>query len=189
MKKRKKRTKKISLFPRTACAVLFTAAYITALVWVHWHICRIEGSSMEPSYGNGDLVYTETLPEGSAPALGDVVILEPPEGTGGLSFLPWRTLLTKRVVGLPGDFLEVREDGLYRNGQRLSEPYVESWEEPEYLALELREGEYFVLGDNRDVSFDSRAFGPVKKGSFKRIIRKIFFGCDAAGTARASKWD
>ena len=66
MKKRKKRTKKISLFPRTACAVLFTAAYITALVWVHWHICRIEGSSMEPSYGNGDLVYTETLPEGSA---------------------------------------------------------------------------------------------------------------------------
>ena len=144
---------------------------------------------MEPSYGNGDLVYTETLPEGSAPALGDVVILEPPEGTGGLSFLPWRTLLTKSVVGLPGDFLEVREDGLYRNGQRLSEPYVESWEEPEYLALELREGEYFVLGDNRDVSFDSRAFGPVKKGSFKRIIRKIFFGCDAAGTARASKWD
>ena len=164
MKKRKKRTKKISLFPRTACAVLFTAAYITALVWIHWHICRIEGSSMEPSYGNGDLVYTETLPEGSAPALGDVVILEPPEGTGGLS-------------------------GLYRNGQRLSEPYVESWEEPEYLAVELREGEYFVLGDNRDVSFDSRAFGPVKKGSFKRIIRKIFFGCDAAGTARASKWD
>ena len=182
MKKRKRWTKGASLLSRAAVAVIFIAAYAAALIWVHRHICRIEGTSMEPSYKNGDLIYTEMLSEGNTPAFGDVVILESPGENGGLSFLPWKTLLTKRVVGLPGDLLEVREDGLYRNGTVLEEPFIKSWKKAECLTVELGEDEYFVLGDNRDDSYDSRSFGAAKGDSIKRIVRKIIFRWSSART-------
>ncbi|MER2025455.1 MAG: signal peptidase I, partial [Eubacteriales bacterium] len=117
MRKQRKKPKGSCRILRAAFAAIFAASYVAAIAWVHGHFCRIEGSSMEPSYRDKDIVYTETLPEGTFPALGDVVILDmPSDGENKLSFLPWRTLITKRVVGVPGDLIEIREDGLYRNG-------------------------------------------------------------------------
>lgn len=178
---KKTKTKKPPAAARIAVAIVFLALYGMLLVWVHLHICRIDGVSMEPSYHHGDVVYTELLKDGASPALGDVVILESPEEEDTISFLPWKTLLTKRIIGIPGDFIEIKEDGLYRNGDFLEEPYVASWDTASYLAIELKEDEYFVLGDNRDNSYDSRNFGPVQSGSIKRIVKKIIFG---SGTAR-----
>ncbi len=181
MKRKKKRTNRKRV--RITAALIFLAVYMAALVWVHGHLCRVDGGSMEPSYKNGDIVYTKTFSDDTAPAFGDVVVLDEPAGeNASIPFLPWRAYLTKRVVGLPGDFLEGREDGLYRNGEFLEEPYVASWEQKEYFAVELGEGEYFVLGDNRDGSYDSRSFGPVPERSIKRKILKIIFGSGDART-------
>jgi signal peptidase I len=74
--------------------------------------------------------------------------------------------IIKRVIGLPGDSIEIREDGVFRNGARLSEPYLAPGTETRirtlaYAKVTLGEKEYYVLGDNRTVSLDSRSFGPV----------------------------
>ena len=65
--------------------------------------------------------------------------------------------LIKRVVGLPGDTIEVKDEAVYRNGARLTEPYVKSGVTPGNMApVRVPADSYFVLGDNRQVSMDSR---------------------------------
>lgn len=83
--------------------------------------------------------------------------------------------IIKRVVGLPGDTIEIREGHVYRNQQILTEPYLfeGTITRPRSLLYErviLDENEYYVLGDNRDVSLDSRSFGPV---SIDHIIGEV----------------
>lgn len=72
--------------------------------------------------------------------------------------------LVKRVIGLPGDEIDIRDGIVYRNGVPLDEPYVTSPTEPgvnEVVPFVVPAGQVFVLGDNRAVSQDSRAFGCV----------------------------
>ena|SRR5690554_3042389 len=83
--------------------------------------------------------------------------------------------IIKRVVGLPGDTIEIREGHVYRNQQILTEPYlfegtITRPRSPLYERVILDENEYYVLGDNRDVSLDSRSFGPV---SIDHIIGEV----------------
>lgn len=91
-----------------------------------------------------------------APAAGEVVVFEAPRD-------PERDYI-KRVIGVPGDTIEILDGGVWRNGQRLNEPYLED------MPTEVYEGEtswqvpsdhLFVLGDNRIGSSDSRAWGLV----------------------------
>ena len=92
----------------------------------------------------------------AGPQRGDIVLFESPEGT--------EDPLIKRVVGLPGDTIEVRAGALYVNGRRQREPYVNdhlrNMQSP-YGPTEVPEGHYFMMGDNRGNSADSRVFGPV----------------------------
>ena len=65
--------------------------------------------------------------------------------------------LIKRVIGLPGDVLSVKDGAVYRNGERLEEPYTKDGvTHGEMAQITVPEGSYFLLGDNRDVSMDSR---------------------------------
>ena len=85
--------------------------------------------------------------------------------------------IIKRVIGLPGDTIEIRADGVYRNDVRLDEPYLPGGTVTRirslmYEKVTLGENEYYVLGDNRDISLDSRTFGPVPLDS---IIGKVLF--------------
>jgi signal peptidase I len=95
---------------------------------------------------------------------GDVAVFLPPGES---------EMLVKRVIGLPGDVIEVRDRQVYRNGILLDEPYFIN--RPCDLAhcpdrvWELGEDEYFLMGDNRNHSRDSRAFGPV---THDRIVGK-----------------
>lgn len=87
---------------------------------------------------------------------GDIVVLQYP--------LDPSIDYVKRVVGLPGDEIVIEEGAVWVNGERLSEPYVESPDASCSLRTHVKPAHYFVLGDNRRRSCDSREFGQVPQG-------------------------
>ena len=105
-------------------------------------------TSMEPSFHDGQrlLVNKAGFIFGD-PERGDVVIFEAPNGRGG-DYI-------KRVIGLPGDTIEIRDKEVYIDGSKLDEPYI--MDAPTYILAEqeIPENHYFVLGDNRNNSDDS----------------------------------
>ncbi len=136
-------------------------------------------------------------------ARGDVLVFKYPEE-------PERDFI-KRVIGLPGDQVEVRHKRVFVNGQRLSEPYVYYMEEPPALPDEMASGDvpsnsgdrrefygpvtvppnhYFVMGDNRDNSQDSRYWGFLPRDYIKGRALVIYWSYDAeAGNMlTATRW-
>jgi len=117
---------------------------------------RIEGVSMEPNLHDGQyliinkLVYYVHLPE-----RGDVVVFHYPKN-------PKRDFI-KRVIGLPGEKVEVREGRLFINDEELEEPYAIHTSQYTWGPQRLGEGEYFVLGDNRNSSSDSHSWGSLSR--------------------------
>ena len=93
----------------------------------------------------------------SPPQRGDIVVFHPPDREG--------STLVKRIIGLEGETVELRDDGVYINGQRLDEPYLDTTTmcapQPACGPFEVPEGHVFVLGDNRGNSRDSPDFGTV----------------------------
>ena len=87
------------------------------------------------------------------PQYGEVVIFHFPND-------PTRDFV-KRVIGVPGDTIEIRRGGVYRNGQPLDEPFITSASSRSYDPVFVEEGHYYVLGDNRRSSNDSRDWGLV----------------------------
>ena len=81
------------------------------------------------------------------------------------------TKLIKRIIGLPGETIEYKEQKLYINGKELDDPY-ENGSTPNVKSIKLKDNEYFVLGDNRGNSLDSSELGPFKK---KQIMGKTNF--------------
>ncbi|AHY45369.1 signal peptidase I [Rubrobacter radiotolerans] len=117
----------------------------------------IKSGSMLPTLRIYDQVLINKLADDlSSPERGEVVLFRDPAG-GPDS-------LIKRVVGLPGETLELREGRLYVNGAPLEEPYVNEPVPPVFFGpVRVPEGHYFVLGDNRGDSVDSRVYGPVSE--------------------------
>jgi signal peptidase I len=100
-----------------------------------------------------------------APSRGEIIVFETPPrarercGVGGT--------FAKRLIGLPGESVSVRNGHLFVDGKLLHEPYVEPSQDADTAGTwHVPEGEYFFLGDNRAQSCDSRAFGPVARESF-----------------------
>jgi signal peptidase I len=129
---------------------------------------RMVGNSMTPTLHDGDLLLVDTAAYPSqGPARGDLILFDPPV----VSETPY----VKRAIGLPGETIEIGADGyVYVDGQRLDEPYTEAGStECKARACEpvtVKEGEVYVLGDNRRNSADSRIFGPVDIDS---VIGKV----------------
>ena len=114
---------------------------------------RVEGFSMEPTlYGHQRLIIEKISYRFHEPKRGDIVVLQVPG---------FDELLIKRVVGLPGDRIEIKNGVVYINGTPLDEPYVNGVARGNYPLLTVPEGYIFVMGDNRNNSNDSRSFGPV----------------------------
>jgi len=77
--------------------------------------------------------------------------------------------LVKRVIGIPGDEIDIRDGNVYRNGERLDEPYVKGITETREVIFPIKvpAGKYLVLGDNREVSKDSRTFGLIDRSQIE----------------------
>lgn len=125
----------------------------------------VKGDSMEPNYHSGDyLIIDELSYRLRSPERGEVIVLKFPLDTS--------QRFIKRIVGLPGETVEVKDGKVIiygeRNGDKdaeiLSEPYLPfDLATPGSVRIDLKEGEYFVLGDNRSFSSDSRKWGIVEK--------------------------
>jgi len=111
----------------------------------------IEQTSMTPTLEEGQrLLVSKIVYSFHPPERGDIIVFHPPEDPDGIP-------LIKRVIGLPGETVEVKSGEVYINGSSLDEPYIK--EPPHYIVKETTVplDNYFVLGDNRNGSRDSHS--------------------------------
>lgn len=146
----------------------FALFQLGALVFVTAY--KLPTASMEPTVSRGDRVGVIRFVGRIEPDRGDIVAFRPPQRVKALCGQTGTFL--KRIVGLPGERIVERRGRLFVDGAPLREPYVEpgrrdavsgSWRVPR--------GAYFVLGDNRRESCDSRVWGAVPR---KRLIGEVF---------------
>ena len=125
---------------------------------------RIEGSSMEPNLHDGEYVIIDRVSYVlHPPERGDVIVFVPP--TGDKDYI-------KRVMGLPGDTVEVRNSQVIVNGKVLNEPYLNAPTNYTFSPQKIEPGHYFVLGDNRNNSSDSHSWGAIASST---IIGRAWF--------------
>ena len=119
----------------------------------------VQGASMEPSFQNGNYLIIDIISyRFNDPERGDVVVFRYP-GNRSLYYI-------KRIIGLPGDHISLRDGDVFVNGKITQEKYFSL--DVDTLAFNrtdfsLVENQFFVMGDNRAASFDSRNWGPLKR--------------------------
>jgi signal peptidase I len=113
---------------------------------------KVEGYSMEPTLDDGQyLLINKVGMHFHQPTRGDIIVFEYP--------LDPSKSFVKRVIGVPGDTVEVRDQQTFVDGKAIKEPYIRSPENGVFIRNVVPPGEYFVMGDNRNNSSDSRAWG------------------------------
>lgn len=121
----------------------------------------VKGASMEPNfYDHEYLIVDEISYRFNEPQRGDIVVFKYPNDP--------RQFFIKRIIGLPGERIKIDNNKVYINGAILNESYLSPNTETSlalrgYGDVTLGSDEYFLLGDNRSQSLDSRSFGPVKR--------------------------
>lgn len=144
----------------------------------------VEGDSMQPNFHTGQFLIVSRLDYLlGEPERGDVVVFHYPNDP--------QSDFIKRVIGLPGETVALRDGEIYVDGQILDEPYLReactlmSCPDSEWLVAEET---YFMMGDNRNESRDSRAFGTVHRSFLvgKALLR--YWPPDDWGWVRAFRW-
>lgn len=177
------------LLAREMLETLVVAILVFLVVQTVWRNFWVEGSSMEPGIHNGEsmiverLVYRSGFPANllrstigrtaagkrlvdsvfHPPRRGEVIVLIPPGN-------PTKDYI-KRVIGVPGDKIEIKQGKLYINDKPMTEPYIVPGGAQSYGPVRVGPDELFVLGDNRGASADSRVFGMLP---MKNVIGKAW---------------
>ena len=190
-KKKKSLTREILEWVLTIVVAVAIALPIRAF---GFELVRVDGESMDDTLANGEIMFVTkydyastwlSLPwqddetkekatritTGGNPQRYDVVICRYP-GRGDTNFV-------KRVVGLPGDTVEIRDGYLYINGEKQDESYISDEYRNGWLntfgPYIVPEGEYFVLGDHRNNSNDSRSQGSVSRDMIIGHVRTVLY--------------
>jgi signal peptidase I len=145
----------VRLFLREIVLETIAPAFVIALL-INLFLVQstyVHGQSMEPSLHSAQRLIVEKVSyKLHTPRRGDIVVVDV-EG--------YDIPLIKRVIGLPGEAVEVRDNHVYIDGQMLDERYLADVIQRDYGPLQVAPGYVFVMGDNRGASNDSRYFGPV----------------------------
>jgi signal peptidase I len=155
---------------RSIVRELLETAVLTVAIFLVVRIAlqnfKVEGESMFPSLHNGEYILVNKIDYMlHSPSRGDVIVFNATNaGQPDKDFI-------KRVIGLPGDTVEVKNGSVYINGKPLNEPYED--QQPAYTFQKTRvpPGDYFVLGDNRNNSQDSHIWKWLQR---KYIIGKAW---------------
>ena len=195
-KKKKEKVKKTVGQEILSWVLTILVAVIAALIIrsVIFEPVRVDGASMDDTLANGEIMFVskfdysttwlslpwqsdevkEKAPRitlGKGPERFDVVICRYP-GRGDTNFV-------KRVVGLPGDTVELKDGYLYVNGEKYDEPYInDDYRSGPLNTMSARvvpEGKYFVMGDHRNNSNDSRSVGPIDRDMIVGHVRPVVY--------------
>ena len=165
-RKRLKRRKEYGKALRSTCfSLLAVAAAAVLAATLFLPVLQVTGTSMEPTLYDGDII---VLNKTSKLNRGDLC-----------GFYYQNKLLLKRIIGLPGDWIDIKEDGtVLVNGEEINEPYVSGKSLGECdltFPYQVPDSRYFVLGDHRSTSIDSRSsvIGSIEKDQItgKILIR------------------
>jgi signal peptidase I len=158
----------------------FAGIVIAFVIVIRFFIAQpfiVSGASMVPNFASSDyLIIDELTYRFHPPQRGDVVIFHPPVDPG--------TYYIKRIIGIPGDNVSVRNgvvtitNKTYPTGMVLSENYITKDTLIENKSVDVTEGKYFVMGDNRPESYDSRGWGllPAKNITGRALLRLFPIG-------------
>ena len=155
---------KKSVFLLLFCVI---AAVLCTRILLHtvFGVASVAGTSMDPTISEHDIVWFSRLERCGN---GDIVIVANRDPT------QYPETFLKRIIGCPEDILDIDDEGnVLRNGEKLDESYtwgVTDKKDAVDYPIKLQENEYFVMGDNREASYDSRDFGTVDNSC---IIGKI----------------
>jgi signal peptidase I len=137
----------------------------------------IPSSSMEPTLRVGDTVVVTPYVSGQRPTRGDVVVFHSPSSPD--------EMVVKRIVALPGDLIESRDGKLVVGGHTIAEPYTRGMTGA--VAPQIVAGSsYYVLGDNRTNSYDSRLWGAIHESAIVGRARLVLWSGSIAPQAKAS---
>ncbi len=140
--------------------VLLSVAIATVVIVFLYQPVKVEGTSMLPQLADEQRIFVNKFVYRlDSIQRGDVIVFRLPQD-------PKRSYI-KRVVGLPGEMIEIRRGAVLVDGKAVSEPYVPArYRDPaSHPSVTVPESEYFVLGDHRNTSKDSRAWGTVAESS------------------------
>ena len=123
---------------------------------------RVDGDSMKNTLKNGDILLLYKL---SSIDRFDIIVLDEEKDN---------EKIIKRVIGLPGETVAIKKGKIYINDKVIDDEYAYG-QTSDYNKVTLRDDEYFILGDNRLISKDSRYFGPIKDNEVKgKIVFRLF---------------
>jgi signal peptidase I len=151
-------------------------AVIAAALWLFvFQVSVVSGHSMDPSLEPGDRLVVDKLSHRWRRIRRfDVVVFECPTQRG-IDYV-------KRVVGLPGETVALRGGKLYVDGELVKQEFDHIDDLDTFSQVDVAEGEYLVLGDNRPSSKDSRSFGSVAKELIRGVVRLRVYPLSRAGS-------